>query len=340
MVEPEQVKVEQYIRGLSKNICGDVTSSRPAGIDEAVRMAYQLMGQIIQHKTDEVSEGEKRKGEGDRGAQTTMKFVQNAKIRSMVRIVGNVGHRKRDCPKLKKNGQGGNNHRAIYKLGAVDAQQDPKVVTGTFFLNNRYATALFDSGANKSFVSTNFSTLNDIKPVELDTCYEVELADGKVDLELVEAREKVMRNASRQLRENEENYTTQDLELGGEFFADTHVRQERIRKPIRMRALVVMVITIYPRTNSNAQVEACKEENIGAEGFCGEGSHLKVRSDGMKIPRPLVIAIKVLEISSKDHWVQILDMSTHAYHGGGRETDVRVKETIQTLEDMGCCSRD
>ncbi|GKG15777.1 hypothetical protein Tco_0358100 [Tanacetum coccineum] len=29
MVEPEQVKVEQYICGLSKNICGDVTSSRP-----------------------------------------------------------------------------------------------------------------------------------------------------------------------------------------------------------------------------------------------------------------------------------------------------------------------
>ncbi|GKA82114.1 hypothetical protein Tco_0788862, partial [Tanacetum coccineum] len=34
--EPEQVKVEQYIRGLSKDICGDMTSSRPTGIDEAV----------------------------------------------------------------------------------------------------------------------------------------------------------------------------------------------------------------------------------------------------------------------------------------------------------------
>ncbi|GJX68537.1 putative reverse transcriptase domain-containing protein [Tanacetum coccineum] len=55
MVEPEQVKVEQYIRGLSKNIRGDVTSSRPTGINEAVRMAYQLMGQIIQDKTDEDS---------------------------------------------------------------------------------------------------------------------------------------------------------------------------------------------------------------------------------------------------------------------------------------------
>nr|GEW67813.1 hypothetical protein [Tanacetum cinerariifolium] len=69
MVEPEQVKVEQYIRRLSKNIRGDVTSLRPAGIHEAVRMAYQLMGQIIQDKTDVVSEGEKRKGEGDHGGR-------------------------------------------------------------------------------------------------------------------------------------------------------------------------------------------------------------------------------------------------------------------------------
>ncbi|GJV24736.1 putative reverse transcriptase domain-containing protein [Tanacetum coccineum] len=89
------------------------------------------------------------------------------------------GHLKKDCPTWRRNGQDGNNRGAAYKLGAVDAQQDPKVVTGTFLLNNRYATALFDSGADKSFVSTNFSTLIDIKPVELDTSYEVELADGK-----------------------------------------------------------------------------------------------------------------------------------------------------------------
>ncbi|GKD85986.1 hypothetical protein Tco_1357140, partial [Tanacetum coccineum] len=69
MVEPEQVKVELYIRGLSKNIRGDVTSSRLAGINEAVRMAYQLMGQIIQDKTDKASEGEKRKGKGDHGGR-------------------------------------------------------------------------------------------------------------------------------------------------------------------------------------------------------------------------------------------------------------------------------
>nr|GEV40318.1 putative reverse transcriptase domain-containing protein [Tanacetum cinerariifolium] len=60
---------EQYILGLSKNIRSDVISSRLASIDEAVRMAYQLMGQIIQDKIDEAPEGEKQKDEGDRGGR-------------------------------------------------------------------------------------------------------------------------------------------------------------------------------------------------------------------------------------------------------------------------------
>ncbi|GJR41679.1 putative reverse transcriptase domain-containing protein [Tanacetum coccineum] len=95
---------------------------------------------------------------------------------------GPPGHRNKDCPKLRRNGQGGNNHGGAYKLGDVNAQQDPKVVTGTFLLNNNYAIALFDSGTDKSFMSTNFSSLIDIELVKLDTSYEVELIDRKVEV--------------------------------------------------------------------------------------------------------------------------------------------------------------
>nr|GFC83450.1 hypothetical protein [Tanacetum cinerariifolium] len=55
MVEPEAVKVEQYIRGLAKSIRGDVTSSQPATINDAVRLAYQLAGQLIQDKANEAT---------------------------------------------------------------------------------------------------------------------------------------------------------------------------------------------------------------------------------------------------------------------------------------------
>ncbi|GJZ69037.1 putative reverse transcriptase domain-containing protein [Tanacetum coccineum] len=43
MVEPERVKVDAYIRGLTDNIKGEVTSSKPVNLNEAVRMAHKLM---------------------------------------------------------------------------------------------------------------------------------------------------------------------------------------------------------------------------------------------------------------------------------------------------------
>ncbi|GKB28972.1 putative reverse transcriptase domain-containing protein [Tanacetum coccineum] len=65
-------------------------------------------------------------------------------------------------------------------FGFVMIVQGPNVVTGTFLLNNRYASVLFDSGSDKSFVNTRFSHLIDINQDKLDVNYEVELADGKV----------------------------------------------------------------------------------------------------------------------------------------------------------------
>nr|GFC02310.1 hypothetical protein [Tanacetum cinerariifolium] len=79
MVEPEAMKVELYLRGLTKSIRGDVTSSQPATINDAVRMAYQLVGQLIQDKADEATDGEKIKGEGDRGGRGDNRHEHNCR---------------------------------------------------------------------------------------------------------------------------------------------------------------------------------------------------------------------------------------------------------------------
>nr|GEZ89454.1 hypothetical protein [Tanacetum cinerariifolium] len=161
MVEPEAIKVEQYLRGLTKSIRGDVTLSQPATINDAVRLAYQLAGQLIQDKANEVTESEKRKGEGDRGSRGDNRCEHNHRQnqrRGNAGAMTNVapknnetcqkcknkrhagdcwkctecgklghktdrcriskmscynyhekGHRKKDCPKLGRNRQGGNN---------------------------------------------------------------------------------------------------------------------------------------------------------------------------------------------------------------------------------------
>nr|GFC64290.1 putative reverse transcriptase domain-containing protein [Tanacetum cinerariifolium] len=64
--------------------------------------------------------------------------------------------------------------------GNAAGNPDSNVVTGTLLLNNRYASILFDTDADKSFVSTSFSSLIDIIPTPLDNHYDVELAYGKI----------------------------------------------------------------------------------------------------------------------------------------------------------------
>ncbi|GKC66049.1 putative reverse transcriptase domain-containing protein [Tanacetum coccineum] len=220
-------------------------------------------------------------------------------------------------------------------------------------------------------------------------------------------REKVIAYASKQLRKNEENYTTHDLELGAVVFAlrlwrhylygtkctvytdhkslqyildqkELNMRQRRWiellsdydcviryhlgkanvvtdalsrkdREPIRVRALVVTVHNNLPEQIRNAQVEACKEENIGAEGFrgCSENQktvritsaaeflleHEERIHNGFSLPNFQEHHLDMIQFGSLSLQKSLgtnLDMST-AYHP---ETDGQSERTIQTLEDM------
>ncbi|GJT77163.1 reverse transcriptase domain-containing protein [Tanacetum coccineum] len=77
---------------------------------------------------------------------------------------GAQGHFKRECPQIKNNNNRGNpagNVNApakVYAVGYKGTNPDFNVVMGTFLLNNRYASILFDTGADRSFMSTAFSS--------------------------------------------------------------------------------------------------------------------------------------------------------------------------------------
>ncbi|GJU20971.1 putative reverse transcriptase domain-containing protein [Tanacetum coccineum] len=111
---------------------------------------------------------------------------------------GSPDHFRNTCPKLNRvPGQVGNqlalegsrNNRSNgnqvrgrafnVNVNAMEAVQDPKVVTGTFSLNDHFVTILFDSGADFSFISTEFAPLLNVRPSIVNPGYVIEVADGK-----------------------------------------------------------------------------------------------------------------------------------------------------------------
>ncbi|GKA49144.1 putative reverse transcriptase domain-containing protein [Tanacetum coccineum] len=172
MVPDEKDRVERFIEGLPNNIQGNDSAARSA--ENKKRMESNPSdnhGQAIQEAKWPCTvkcNNYKRVGHQKRDCRSAAAVLNTQRV-----LFGNQqgvicyecrspGYVKRDC----LNGRGSN--------------PDSNVVMGTFLLNNYYASMLFDSGANRSFVLSTFSALLDVATSTLDTSYAVELANGRI----------------------------------------------------------------------------------------------------------------------------------------------------------------
>ncbi|GKA15919.1 hypothetical protein Tco_0695666 [Tanacetum coccineum] len=123
--------------------------------------------------------GEKKPYGGSKPLSAKCNYHHDGPCASKCHKCNRVGHLARDWTlqegflKLKnKNygnqGRNGNAPAKVYAVGRTRINPDSNVVTGTFLLNNRYASVLFDTSADRSFVSTAFSSQIDITPSTLD----------------------------------------------------------------------------------------------------------------------------------------------------------------------------
>ncbi|GJT76744.1 putative reverse transcriptase domain-containing protein [Tanacetum coccineum] len=228
MVPNEEDKVERFVGGLPDNIQGNVIVAEPTKLQDAIRIANNLIDQKL--KGYARSAENKRRLENNprdsRGHQPVFKrqiveghnvaraytagnnekkgyvgslpYCNKCKLHHVGQCTVRPRHFKKDCPKLRnqnrgnktgnKNGNktgnqtGGNEATTkAYAIRGGGVNPDSNVVTGTFLLNNCYASMLFDSGADRSFVSSTFSTLLDVAPSTLDTSHPFD-----IDLMLVE----------------------------------------------------------------------------------------------------------------------------------------------------------
>ncbi|GJX88639.1 putative reverse transcriptase domain-containing protein [Tanacetum coccineum] len=231
MVPEEEDRVEKFIGGLPDNIQGNVIVVEPMRLQDAIRIANNLMDQKLKGYAAKsnvarayMAGNNERRGyvrpwpycnkcKLHHEGQCTVRCSNCKKVRHMARDYkaavatttrgapepnqkvgtcyecGRQGHYRSDCPKLKNHNRGnktgnksgiGEVRGKAYVLGGGDANPDSNVVSGTFPLNNPYASMLFDSSVDRSFVSSTFSALLDVIPSTLDVSYVVKLADGRV----------------------------------------------------------------------------------------------------------------------------------------------------------------
>ncbi|GJR83351.1 reverse transcriptase domain-containing protein [Tanacetum coccineum] len=89
---------------------------------------------------------------------------------------GEKGHYANQCRKTTNNNAQGR----AYMLRDRNAHQNPNVVTSTFLLNLHLASVLFDSRADKSFISISLASMLNIPLITIDTFYDIEMANGNL----------------------------------------------------------------------------------------------------------------------------------------------------------------
>nr|GEV61481.1 reverse transcriptase domain-containing protein [Tanacetum cinerariifolium] len=63
LVPTERKKIEKYVRGFPERIKGNITSSKPTTLHDAINMARELVEQAVQGRATRIVESNKRKWE-------------------------------------------------------------------------------------------------------------------------------------------------------------------------------------------------------------------------------------------------------------------------------------
>ncbi|GKB87212.1 putative reverse transcriptase domain-containing protein [Tanacetum coccineum] len=194
----ESDEVEKYYGGLLDMIQGSVMASKPKIMQDAIKFATELMDQKIHTFADRQAKNKRKLDDNSRNNQTQQQPYKRSPAANannqrnfgpIQRVFtcfecGVQGHYKKDYPKLKNN-----NRRNHARNGGATARAYAVGNAGKTGLQCRYryvppkqrpASILFDTGADRSFVSTAFSSLIDIVPTILNHDYDVELADRKI----------------------------------------------------------------------------------------------------------------------------------------------------------------
>nr|GEX11109.1 hypothetical protein [Tanacetum cinerariifolium] len=212
MFPEEADKIKRYVDGLLDVIHGSVVASRPKTIQEAFEMENELIEKRNNTWAERQAENKRKVDDTFRSNQSQQQQQNKRQNTGRAYTVGSgeknrtkglnlcalsatittMVHVPRDSISETKLAtllvivgvqQMWKCHRSSNSVRGRPCRDKPRLEhhNGTFLLNNRYASILFDTGTDRSFVSTAFSSQTAITPTDLDHYYDVELADGRIN---------------------------------------------------------------------------------------------------------------------------------------------------------------
>ncbi|GKD58138.1 reverse transcriptase domain-containing protein [Tanacetum coccineum] len=197
MVPNTEKLMEVFIVGLPRSIEGNDTAFKPQTLEEAITITqrsyaatptensrytgslplckkctlYHTGPCIVKCQTcsrvGHLTKNCKNKGPATRSNQQLVSVICHA--------CEEKGPYNYQCSKTNNNAYG-----RAYLLRDKNAHRDLNVVTCMFLLNQHLASVLFDSRADKSFISITLASMLNIPPITLDTTYDIEMANGNL----------------------------------------------------------------------------------------------------------------------------------------------------------------
>ncbi|GJS44231.1 putative reverse transcriptase domain-containing protein [Tanacetum coccineum] len=162
---------------------------------------------------------------------------------------GEKGQYANQCLKtINNNAQG-----RAYMLRDRNAHQDSNIVTGMFLLNQHLTRVLFDSRADKSFVSISLASMLNTTPITIDTFYNIEMADGNLvsTNTVIQGCTLTLLNQPFEINLMPIKIGSFDVVIGMDYLSKYHVRiicdEKVVHIPINGEILIIQGSSVYSK---------------------------------------------------------------------------------------------
>ncbi|KAI3755312.1 hypothetical protein L1987_55108 [Smallanthus sonchifolius] len=206
LVTPEPGRIKQFIKGLPLKVRTLVRTAVPQTMDSALALSATVYDDVAAQEAKDKPEKavEVKSVETKRKSEEMMYWFKPRNLKFPRREGNNavrnpqemrcgkcqksghvstncpsfkcyncneVGHLARNCTKPVQQKPSGGAKGRVFVIGEGRRNDNAKVIAGTFLVNGVYAKIMFDTGANRTFVSDDFSLHLGIKPTLLERTY-------------------------------------------------------------------------------------------------------------------------------------------------------------------------